>query len=424
MLTYPVFFVILPIIYAIVILKIRISFLNLFFLIALLFLFDYIAIFTSVILDAFAPYLILFLFMLKEHDFFYSLFISTSISNIANIIGLFINPWFFSLSFIRKYGPNLWVVVLVDHICLIIIFIVFRYLLGKYFNNKKAISISAYFSVVIFLYFFIVDIRLITFEHSIHEQNHFVMILMFTIIFSLFAFTIYKIYTQREVNREEKKILESNRNYLKEIHERYDHFKKLDHDYHNMMIVLNNFVENGDIQGTFEFAKDLLANTPSPYKSGIFKSQDLMNIYPIDLQQVFAVKVYEAKQMGIEVGIEVEKDIALRVENPLNSVRIMGILLDNAIEAAAHSIDKKIRIALIELTDMQIIVIMNTFPDAVDLVEIMSDLEYSSKGQGRGQGLAIVDKLLQDSNWEITTSIEEDWFIQELHRLTNEEGDG
>ena len=79
--------------------------------------------------------------------------------------------------------------------------------------------------------------------------------------------------------------------------------------------------------------------------------------------------------------------------------KILGILLDNAKEAAYESKDKLVVIDLYKEEDNIIIYIENSINEDSGMdVNRMKIKGFSTKGKNRGYGLYIVNKLLKESN--------------------------
>jgi len=90
---------------------------------------------------------------------------------------------------------------------------------------------------------------------------------------------------------------------------------------------------------------------------------------------------------------------------------VVGILLDNAIDAAEQTADATITVLLINSEE---IVIMNSCTGMVDLENVFKD-GYSSKDNHNGFGLFFVKQYVdQHKNMTLTTIAEENKFIQKL----------
>src|SRR5690606_11543903 len=82
------------------------------------------------------------------------------------------------------------------------------------------------------------------------------------------------------------------------------------------------------------------------------------------------------KDLFSKIDIELYKDI----------VKILGIYLDNAIEAVKNASNKEIFLEMHNTRNKFHIVLSNTYHQKPNL-DVMGDVGYSTKGKGRGYGL-------------------------------------
>ena len=107
--------------------------------------------------------------------------------------------------------------------------------------------------------------------------------------------------------------------------------------------------------------------------------------------------------------INLDEDLVLKI------CKILGVFLDNAIEAVKELERKEISIEIYFMDDELCIDITNNFKGNID-IDKMSDMKYSTKGKGRGYGLTLVNKLLEEESnrLENEKSISRDTFTQSL----------
>jgi two-component system sensor histidine kinase AgrC len=97
--------------------------------------------------------------------------------------------------------------------------------------------------------------------------------------------------------------------------------------------------------------------------------------------------------------------------------RILGILLDNAIEAARECEEKMVRVEIRKdsIQNRQILVIENTYLDEKVDFEHMFEKGVSSKKHNTGLGLWEVNKILKKyPNVNLNTSYNGHFFTQQL----------
>ena len=99
------------------------------------------------------------------------------------------------------------------------------------------------------------------------------------------------------------------------------------------------------------------------------------------------------------------------IEKDIDFYRVVGILLDNAIEAVSPTTDKKVSIIFSKDNE---IIIVNSYQENIDIHRI-EELGYSSKNTHEGIGLSFITRYtMQQPLIEHCTIIENRQFIQKL----------
>lgn len=98
-----------------------------------------------------------------------------------------------------------------------------------------------------------------------------------------------------------------------------------------------------------------------------------------------------------------------------NSVcKILSILLDNANEAAYESKEKSVLIDISALDGTLNIIVENSFKDKVNIKKLHNRY-YSTKGNGRGLGLFLANKIVKENNnVNLVQKIHGDRFVSEI----------
>lgn len=107
--------------------------------------------------------------------------------------------------------------------------------------------------------------------------------------------------------------------------------------------------------------------------------------------------------------IKLDEDLVLKI------CKILGVFLDNAVEAVKGLKKKEISIDVYTLDRKLCIDITNNFKGNLDLDKI-SNAKYTTKGDGHGYGLTLVNNLLEEepNKLENEKSINRDTFTQTL----------
>ena len=130
-------------------------------------------------------------------------------------------------------------------------------------------------------------------------------------------------------------------------------------------------------------------------------------------------KVQEAENKGIKVGLNVSTRIKSSCLNNLTAKeqkefgRILGVLLDNAIEASTASTTKKIGIEFYSNSSKEVkMLITNTYGNNIDKDKIGKE-RFSTKGKNRGHGLLLIKQIINNNPiYEMKTEITNELYTQ------------
>ena len=128
----------------------------------------------------------------------------------------------------------------------------------------------------------------------------------------------------------------------------------------------------------------------------------------------------EMENKKLNINISVSTDIIktklnkLSIKEKDSLYSIMGIYLDNAIQAAENSNNKEITLDIFKDKREVVIIIANTYSGKVDINRI-GDYGYTTKGKSHGVGLHIVKKIIEEEPiFSQSRKIIDDYYIQEL----------
>ena len=279
--------------------------------------------------------------------------------------------------------------------------------LGKK-NKKKIIIISVIGSMIIFFN---------TVEMTIFISDFPYIIFVFDIVSLIvyFYISIKDIMKIEELEEKDRKIhnLES---YNKTLLIMYDSIRGFRHDFANFVQALNGYVETNDIIGIKSMGKSILKDCTIVNTMGILDPKIINNpaVYSI-----LTNKYYMAQKEKILMNIEVMIDLKEIKISAYEFCRILGILLDNAIEAAKECEEKVINVRFIKdfKVNRKLVIIENSYKK-VDLdIEKIFEKGYSTKKEEKdnhGLGLWTVRKILnQTDNLSLFTKAGE-LFSQQL----------
>lgn len=279
----------------------------------------------------------------------------------------------------------------------------------EYSNKKTKVVLGLFFITFITLNFYI-DLRGKGLIYDNQQMDViYTIIIYFVIIYIICMLYIYyvngiKLKTSQFENLKE---------YTEKLENVYKDMRKFRHDYINVLNSISGYLDENDIEGLKEyFYKDIYEIDESMNKNK-FKLGLLNNIRIMEIKGLLSSKIIKAQNMGLDVDIDIVEAIYRIEMQGIDLVRILGIIMDNAIEAAFLSKNKKIEIGIIKRNLITIIVISNSFKGEIFQVSKLFKEGYSTKGSGRGLGLSNVRHIINDyTNVTLDTVVNDNYFKQ------------
>lgn len=203
--------------------------------------------------------------------------------------------------------------------------------------------------------------------------------------------------------------------YIDEISKQNQAIRQFKHDYINILSSLEGYIEAGDIGALKAYYEETIQPTGQLLDSENARLADLQKIEPLSLRSLLTIKLLFAQEKGIEVNLEIETiDWTIKV-NEIHLIRVVGILLDNAIEELENLGQGRLDVALFSKENESRLLIRNTVRTTIEPLHQLKAPGFSTKGDGRGLGLSTVETLVnQSSFFFLETKIDSNYFLQNL----------
>lgn len=238
---------------------------------------------------------------------------------------------------------------------------------------------------------------------------------------ALFVLLLYGVlnYTFRcDIQR--KRIEEQNTNihqqklYIQNLENVQKEVRLFRHDFRNMMAGASLQAESGDLKSVQEFISRMTGDFERQVGKQIFQITQMGNIQITELKGLLILKTTEMQRKNISFRLEIPHPFHNPGISSGDLCRAVGILLDNAAEAAEKTKDREVTAIFHETEETIRIIIRNSFEGSIPLARIWED-GYSTKGEGRGNGLASFRRILDRYDNAVSyTRQENGLFIQEL----------
>ncbi|MBP2099617.1 GHKL domain-containing protein [Enterococcus rivorum] len=205
--------------------------------------------------------------------------------------------------------------------------------------------------------------------------------------------------------------------YVQQVEAMYDEIRSFKHDYHNVLISLNESIKTKDLTVIEHAYKQVLIKEGIALQEEQYSLTKLNNLKTLPIKGVFSTHIINAWQKKIKVHFEVEDVIQDEPIEILDYIRITSILLDNAIEAAEITRDPFLTIVFLMNHNRKEkrIIIENSYENEQLDTRKLFQKGYSTKGGDHGTGLATVEKILKEyPHISLQTEVEPFLFRQTL----------
>jgi two-component system sensor histidine kinase AgrC len=316
-------------------------------------------------------------------------FQNTIAANISKLLCLFV--WIVLYILVRKFKDNI----------------------QNFIDNNRTLRVVG--QNFIFLFFFSLpnfNIFLNMFLGEVDSKDVYNAVLV--VVFIVYSFI--NVYKQiANVSKEYEQEIQAQQVVL--MRNSIDKTRDFRHNFRNTMNIINGYVELGDLDNLRDYmsglsseiwsvktADNIHANLKKiPHLYGLFKDKLAMS---------------EERRVAFELDINLQDEMISRlVPNDLS--KIMGILLDNAIEAAEESKGKFVAVSIDRVMKHTSIRITNTYLNKPDPEQIIKD-GYTTKKDHTGFGLYEVESIIkkyQDKREKvsITYNCDDAYFIITLN---------
>ena len=304
----------------------------------------------------------------------------------------------------------------------LVIFLLYKLISYFKFNITLIENMNLSNKIFLFLNFLLALISICAqfYLGTFYNDNLPFLIVLLSMI-SLIAYFFISIYSLTRTTKLEiaTRDLESEKLYNKSLTILHDSIRCFRHDFSNMVSAIGGFISSNDMDGLKSYYSELLADCQTINNLSTLSPEVINNPAVYSL---LTAKYHRADESGIKINLEIFLDLNTINMKIYEFTKILGILMDNAIEAASECDDKIVN--LIMRNDRkhsrQLLIIENTYKDKNIDTEKIYEKSYSTKPNNTGLGLWEVRKILKKNrNLNLFTSKDDVLFKQQLEIYYN-----
>lgn len=207
--------------------------------------------------------------------------------------------------------------------------------------------------------------------------------------------------------------------YMRRIEKQYTDMRKFKHDYRNILSSLDTFIDEDNMEGLKAYFEDKIKPVSEKAMQEDFAIDLLSKIRIREIKSILAIKLMMAQDHELMVELHVREEIFQIQTDTLALVRMLGIILDNAIEelreVRKNRPDGRLIVEVWQDEEGTSFIIQNTCrPDTPKLHHLQKE-GFSTKGKGRGLGLSnLAAIMIGQPNVFLNTSIAKNTFTQKI----------
>ena len=204
--------------------------------------------------------------------------------------------------------------------------------------------------------------------------------------------------------------------YTEHIEAQQTGMRKFKHDYKNILLSVDGFVAEEDWEGLKQYMPKVKAASSIITKDE-FALENLSKIKSPEIKGLLAAKLMLAQNINIDIHttFEADSEIDHVSADSVALVRMLGIIMDNAIEELQALGGGQLSVACFKAGNAVNFVVKNTCRPDLPSIRQLSQSGFSTKGENRGLGLSNLSELANATpNVALQTNVVDGNFIQRL----------
>lgn len=262
-----------------------------------------------------------------------------------------------------------------------------------------------------YLYVFLVILYIITLKNGLEillMSNYYVNVLFILAIVVVLTIIIKNESKYDQISEQNKQMLNYVTKYEKIITEQ----GKANHEFKNQLMVIRGYAQMNSSK-LIEYLDSVVEDSNKTHSSYLISQLNKfpdggikgLLYYKLSLMDDFKIKY----DINVETGVKTKLN-SLGTNIYKNITKILGVLLDNAIDASKQAKNKKIVISVIKEKSNVIFKIYNTYKGKIDISKIGTG--HTTKGKGHGYGLRLVKDIIENNKgFKMENELDNEYYV-------------
>lgn len=189
--------------------------------------------------------------------------------------------------------------------------------------------------------------------------------------------------------------------YIQEVEQAYQSVRAFHHDFTNILLSMQETISTKEVGEIRKMYAEILKHRHIIFVEHKQEVAKLSNVKILEIKSVIAAKILQADLHGISIELEISEEIEHVPVDKIYIVRLLGIMLDNAIDEvlALDSVKPVIRLAIFDKDRSKYFVVENNMRQEKLPTHLILERGYSTKGSARGHGLANLEMIVTNYPW-------------------------
>ena len=241
-----------------------------------------------------------------------------------------------------------------------------------------------------------------------------ILFLLFFLSTGIIIWQLYKTMQEDYELRARVTQAESLSEYANRLENLYQEIRGFKHDYMNILSSMYSYLEEERFDELKQYYEQKLLPDGRKLATEDNFIGKLSNMKVMELKGLLYTKVLKAVDSKLHVTVDIPQPVAIINIDIPDLIRILGIFLDNAIEAALKTSEKELSIGILRSEKYDYMRIANSSLPVKNITEIFKE-GYSEKDNHLGVGLHEVETLLdKHPKALLNTEYKDGYFIQLL----------